>query len=187
MTVKYYLNAKLINADASTQLAPTGQYFPGNIMLDFEKREVAFYEYSVSSCEWTRKTWPWGMVDLSEATETQGVWNDRINIVNGSSNNRRICLENKVQKCVIPKLGEVNVGDDLSFRDTYPRTKYYVVDSIHPLYDSNGILTGDFFLKIGWKDSYNVSSDGSWGVEWVIGRDSKKYSRDEMQKIRAAA
>lgn len=186
MTVKYYLNAKLINEDASARLAPTGQYFPGNIMIDFEKKEITYFEDSVFF-EKPKKSHPWGMVDLSEATETQGLWERARNIQNGNSLGLKVSRAHYVDSCLIPGLGEVKVGDSLTFRGAGPTSKYYGVDSIQPLFDSEGNLTGEYFLRIGYKDSYDVKSSGSWGKRWVIGKDFKRYSTEQIEAMNNAA
>ena len=186
MTVKYYLNAKLIQEDASTRLAPTGQYFPGNIMMDFEKKEITYFQDSVFF-EKPKKSHPWGMVDLSEATETQGLWDDKLNIRNGCSYGLKVSRAHYVDSCVIPRLGEVKVGDTITRRDSGRRSKFYTVDSIQPLYDSEGNPTGDYFLRIGWKDSYDVKANGSWHPCYVLGRDNKVYTMSEIEAIEKAA
>jgi len=155
-------------------------------MMDFEKKEITYFADSVFF-EKPKKSHPWGMVDLSEATETQGLWNSILNIQNGNSLGLKVSRAHYVDSCVVRRLGEVKVGDTITHRASGRQSKFYTVDSIQPLYDSEGNPTGDHLLRIGWQDSYDVKANGSWHPCFVLGRDNKKYTMEEIEAIRKAA
>lgn len=167
------------------------------VKIDEQNQTATYFEHSYNTWpNYTKKVLNLQDVDLSSAMITDckpsrysnGFCDNVLNMRNkDNARDLHISHDHKVTECVIPKLGLVKVGDDLTFRKYsckgFMHSKFYTVDSIHPLYKA-GELTGEFFIRIGYKDDYNVCSHGDWHSNWVIGHDTKIYNED-LQELEA--
>lgn len=184
--MSYYSNAKI---KFTTPRGKT-RIKSETVKIDEQNQTATYYQHSFSTWPYyTKKVLNLQDVDLSSAIKTDGNWINTPHMRN-KNNTHDSCIahDHTVTECVIPKLGLIKVGDNLTLRKYsckgFMHSKFYTVDSIHPLYNKSGMLTGEYFIRIGYKDDYNVCSHGDWHPHWVIGQDTKIYNED-LQELEA--
>lgn len=164
-SIVYYENAKI--RQGSERYGFTPWHKPnatGNVALDTISRTV-FWESSLGREKVKLKN-----ADLSEATETNGLWDDALNLKN--SENGYYLKVNRLDKlsCAeIPDLGTVRPGDWMTCTGMFPVGRYKVT-GIRPIYNSDNETTGELMITLDGMRGPENYINTNFSKSWKIGR-----------------
>ena len=162
-SIVYYENAKIRHGSKRHGFTPWHKpNATGNVALDTTNRTV-FWESSLGRERVELKN-----ADLSEATETNGLWNDALNLKNSENGyNLKVNRLDNMACADIPGLGTVHRGDWMTCTGMFPVGLYKVV-GIRPIYNSDNETTGELMITLdgmrGPENYLNTLFSKSWKI-----------------------
>ena len=164
-SIIFYENAKIRRGSERRGFTPWHKpNTTGNVALDTMNRTV-FWESSLGRERVEIKN-----ADLSEATETNGLWDDALNIKNSEfHNNLKVNILDNGAQVDIPGLGTVNNGDWMSCTGMFP-VGLYKVKGIRPLYNHAGEKTGEWMVTLDGIRGPENYVNTKFSKSWKIGR-----------------
>lgn len=162
-SIVYYENAKIRHGSKRHGFTPWHKpNATGNVALDTMNRTV-FWESSLGRERVELKN-----ADLSEATETNGLWDDALNLKNSENGyNLKVNRLDNMAFADIPGLGTVHHGDWMTCTGMFPVGLYKVV-GIRPIYNSDNETTGELMITLdgmrGPENYINTNFSKSWKI-----------------------